>query len=327
MPRGRRAESDFPPNAPPFASDEAGSPPGAHHDASGSRYAGSTQLVASRTPPAGHGDSASGGAEVCVVRRPWILPAAARAVVQRLADDPLDARRGNGLRVGTRRTGDGDQHVAGRGVVGEPAGAERDVGGDALGHATFEPGSLLPRPAGRSEPPTPTTPADAARAIASCTVRQPVQRHRWAASARSTSVGAVRPCASSAAARTTMPGVQNPHCEPPVATKASANVVRDPGIESVDRRDGPSRDPLHRCDAGDPGCAVDEHRAASALTLRRTAVLHREDAEPLAEHRQERLAGRHRDVDRRPVTGEGEPRCFRLTGPGLIGIGTHDRAG
>ena len=42
------------------------------------------------------------------------------------------------------------------------------------------------------------------------------------------------------------------------------------------------------------GVPVDEHRAAAALPLRRAAVLRRNDAEPLAEHREERLAGRTR---------------------------------
>ena len=50
--RGAR-ECTLPPNAPPLASGDAGSPPGSHHDASGSRYAGSTHDVASRTPPSG----------------------------------------------------------------------------------------------------------------------------------------------------------------------------------------------------------------------------------------------------------------------------------
>ena len=44
---GPRRCSTLPPKAPPLASGVAGSPPGAHHDASGSRYAGSTQRVRS----------------------------------------------------------------------------------------------------------------------------------------------------------------------------------------------------------------------------------------------------------------------------------------
>src|SRR6185295_18359229 len=75
------SDADLPPNAPPFASGVAGSPPGSHHDASGSRYTGSTHDVARRTPPAGHGGSSSGGRLGAVVRRPWTLAARARASV------------------------------------------------------------------------------------------------------------------------------------------------------------------------------------------------------------------------------------------------------
>src|SRR5262249_54096651 len=67
-------DATLPPNAPPFASGDAGSPPGAHHDASGSRYAGSTQLVVSRTPPGGSGGSGNGDESPTVVRRPCTLP-------------------------------------------------------------------------------------------------------------------------------------------------------------------------------------------------------------------------------------------------------------
>ena len=51
---------------------------------------------------------------------------------------------------------------------------------------------------------------------------------------------------------------------------------------SVDARD--------RRHARDARLAVDEHRATPALTLRRAPVLGRHDAEPLAQHVQQRLA-------------------------------------
>ena len=60
-------------------------------------------------------------------------------------------------------------------------------------------------------------------------VCHPVHRHRCAASARSRSRPAVLPLARAAAARMTMPGVQKPHCEPPVDTNASANGSRTDG--------------------------------------------------------------------------------------------------
>ena len=60
-------------------SGDAGSPPGSHHDASGSRYAGSTQPVTSRTPPGGSTGRSSGGRASTVVRRPCTFPARTRA--------------------------------------------------------------------------------------------------------------------------------------------------------------------------------------------------------------------------------------------------------
>src|SRR5205807_9661387 len=72
-------DDSFPPNAPPLASGVDGSPPGSHHDASGSRYAGSTQPVASRTPPGGSSGGGNGGGASLVVRRARTVPASVRA--------------------------------------------------------------------------------------------------------------------------------------------------------------------------------------------------------------------------------------------------------
>ena len=74
-----------------------------------------------------------------------------------------------------------------------------------------------------------------------------------------------------------IPGVQNPHCEPPVATNASTRPSRDVVGQPVERGHRPARDPRRRRDAGDAGVAVDEDRAAAALTLGRAAVLDRRD--------------------------------------------------
>ena len=73
------------------------------------------------------------------------------------------------------------------------------------------------------------------------------------------------------------------------------------GIEALDRGDRSARDPRDRRDARDPRLAVDEHRAAPALSLRRAPVLRRDDPEPLAQHREQRLAGRDLDVDGSPL--------------------------
>src|ERR671910_221325 len=78
-PAAGTGEDSLPPNAPPLASGVTGSPPGSHHDASGSRYAGSTQPVGSRTPPSGRSGGGNGARSSMVVRRPWTFPASARA--------------------------------------------------------------------------------------------------------------------------------------------------------------------------------------------------------------------------------------------------------
>ena len=150
----------------------------------------------------------------------------------------------------------------------------------------------------------------AAVETASTTVRQPVQRHRWAPRVRSISAGPVRPRSRSHAARTTMPGVQNPHWEPPVATNAAARVSRRAGSR-------PSRvvtaRPATRV-AGvthaTAGVTVDEDGAAAALPLGCAAVLHRSQAEPLPQHRQQRLLGCGVDRHRRAVAGELDPICI-----------------
>ena len=121
--RGRRpATPTLPPNAPPLASGVAGSPPGAHHDASGSRYAGSTQPVASRTPPgtgAGQRERRHGidgraptlhlarerrAPRAATRRRPSRMPAASTpAPSSRAGAGPRPARRGARRRRRTRR--------------------------------------------------------------------------------------------------------------------------------------------------------------------------------------------------------------------------------
>ena len=62
------------------------------------------------------------------------------------------------------------------------------------------------------------------RAVAAATMdRHPVHRHRWASNACSTAAGGAGPPAvSSAASRTMIPGVQNPHWLAPAWQKASA---------------------------------------------------------------------------------------------------------
>ena len=103
-----------------------------------------------------------------------------------------------------------------------------------------------------------------------------------------------------------IPGVQKPHCDAPVATNASTSPSRVGVGQTGERGDRPARDPRRGRHAGDARVAVDEHRAAAALPLRRAAVLDRRDPEPLAQDRQERFAVGDVELDGLAVEGERE---------------------
>ena len=103
----------LPPNAPPFASGDAGSPPGSHHDASGSRYAGSTHDVASRTPPGGQSGSGRAAAARVDGRAPALhLAGAGARFEQRLGRRPTAARPRRPRRRRARRERHRDERVA-----------------------------------------------------------------------------------------------------------------------------------------------------------------------------------------------------------------------
>ena len=129
-------------------------------------------------------------------------------LAERLADVPLP--------VGAASS---DQCILGRRVVGEPGPAECHMGADRLGAA-----ALQPRPLAR---PVLSDVAESGeiRRTERCrrSVRHPVHRHRWAARARCTASTDVR--SSIAATRTMIPGVQNPHCDAPLAVNASAHAT------------------------------------------------------------------------------------------------------
>ena len=83
-----------------------------------------------------------------------------------------------------------------------------------------------------------------------------------------------------------IPGVQNPHWLAPVAAEG---IGPPPGLrEALERGDGSARHPAGGGHAGDPRRAVDQDRAAAALALRAAAVLGRLQAEPVAEHLEQR---------------------------------------
>ena len=199
----------------------------------------------------------------------------------------------DGVGVGSRRQRDRDERVARRGVVGEPATAERHVDVDALRRRR-----LRGSPAAAAAATIPSS-ASAVATVASA-VDGVVHRAPAGAPAQVRGERAVeRRAGAVAAARMTMPGVQNPHCDPPVATNAHANRSRTSGVEALDRRDRPALDARRGGDARDPGVAVDQHGATAALALRRAAVLHRHQPEPLAQHREQRLARLDVDLDGR----------------------------
>ena len=200
-------------------------------------------------------------------------------------------------RVGrrARRERHRDQRVAGRGVVGERA---------------------RRRAARRRRLPAATPPSSAARRAAAsrsrsaCTVAAGIaprdrvvhgQPTRAAAQVRGERAIEIAD-ARRREARMTMPGRAEP------ALRSAGRDERGRRADRASTASRPStvvtdaaRDACDRRDARDAGLAVDEHRATPALTLRRAPVLDREDAEPLAQHEQQRLAGRRVDDDRAAV--------------------------
>ena len=102
----------------------------------------------------------------------------------------------------------------------------------------------------------------------------------------------------------TMPGVQNPHWDPPVTDERSRVRVAYVGRQAFDRRHNAPGDTRHRRDARDTRFAVHEHGATAALSLGRAPILRRRDPEPFPQHVEQRLAGRGVDRDRGAVAGE-----------------------
>ncbi len=117
---------------------------------------------------------------------------------------------------------------------------------------------------------TAETDVAAASAAASTMVRQPVQRQRCASSARPTVASSWR---SSVHSRMMIPGVQKPHWLAPVAVKAAVHRSRVAGSRPSNVVTSRPPDPRDGRHARDPRRAVDQHRAASALTLGAASVL------------------------------------------------------
>ena len=215
------------PNAPPFAAAGDGSPPGTHHDASVSTYAASTQLVRSVTVNSPSG-IATGGLASIVVRRPWTLPMARRAAV---TDSPTThppagsrtaTRASSGAVSAENPTAPATTSVPTRWGAPSSRVARREAASRSRS-CTGARAVPSDRVSSHIEPRT--------SSAASTIVCQPVQRHRCAASARSTAPGRSPPPGSTAlrrsvSRRTTMPGEQNPHWLAPWATKDSVQRSR-----------------------------------------------------------------------------------------------------
>ena len=102
-----------------------------------------------------------------------------------------------------------------------------------------------------------------------------------------------------------IPGVQNPHWLPPVA-QGRGPATRHLGAEPVERGDRAAGHPAGRGHARHPGCAVDQHGAAAALTLGAAPVLGRAHAEVLAQHVEQADAAVG-DGDRDAVDHQSQP--------------------
>ena len=251
----------LPPKAPPLASGECGLAPRLAPRRIGFEVGGFDPGGAQRRRPVA-GGHASGGRASTVVRRPCTLPAAARASarVSPTAHPPVPS--GTATRASRGAVSSANRPARARRPV-PPAGAPLPR---SSARAVAASRSRRARPAG-SVGDVPGI-EDRAPAGAPAEVGEKALLHRRVIVRRV-------PFARSPSSRQMMPGVQKPHWLAPVAQKASAHRARSSSGEPVDGRDRPPRDPAHGGHARDPGLAVHQHGAATALTLRAAPVLRR----------------------------------------------------
>ena len=305
--RARDARGDevsLPPNAPPFASGVAGSPPGSHHDASGSRYAGSTH--AGGEPHAARGQRRERERRhVRVRRRP----------------PPLHLRRDRARASCSESATTHCSPAASTDGTSEPAAAARRRARHAGARSSAKP----PSPSGISGPTRCGTPpsSSARRCGAAVAVRPDVRGvasldrvvDRLPAGAPAEVGGEaaveVDPRARPFAAQRRRRARRSRGCRTRTASRrlrrSRPRAVSGRRVETFDGGDRSPGHPDHRGHAGHAWLAVDEHGAAPALPLRRAPVLGGDDAEPLAEHREEGLARKCVDVDRFAVARERDP--------------------
>ena len=244
------------------------------------------------------------GAGSTVVRRPCTLPASARASSSEPADHPVHAG-GHASTAAVEPGGRGTATSASRGarssanppsprgtsaptICGAPpsSSARRAAAGERTRPRSG-------RPQRRRSPRT--------RSASRCTGRGARR------APRSRSTRRVLPRASAAATRTRIPGVQKPHCEPPVATKRAASRSRTAASR-------PSTVVTARPSTRVAGVTHATRGSPSTSTVQQPHCpwgahpsFTESDTEALAQHREQRLAGRGVDLDLLVVAHELHP--------------------
>ena len=239
------SDATLPPNAPPFASGDAGSPPGHAPRRVGLEV---RRLDPARREPhtAGRARRAAEAARrrrsSCAVPAP--CPRARARFEQRLGRRP-SARPRPRPRPAVEPGGSGTATSASRGAPSSakppsPSGTSGPTRCAAPPSSAARRGGGVEVAATGCRPTAAPTPAHGA----SCTVFQPVHRQRCAASARSTSTatgGPLRRAAPRRARRSR--ACRSRTASRRVATNASASRSRTSGVESFDRRDRAGRRP------------------------------------------------------------------------------------
>ena len=280
-------ESTLPPNAPPLASGDAGSPPGHAPRRVGlevGRLDPRASAACTVQSPCRQLDRMTRRRRSFAAPAPWPRRAAPRRASRpptnhRGRRGPRRARRRARCRRRSRPPPSATSAATRCGVPAlerRPRGCSLEIAGQAL---------TVARRRTRATP------------RGSCASRCTGTGGRAARARRGRCRLAATPRCRSASRRTMMPGVQNPHWLAPVAAEGlgphAARVAACPPTVVIDRP-ATRRAGRH---ARDPRLAVDEHGAAAALALRAAPVLRRLMPSAVAQHLEQR----------RTVVGHGRP--------------------